>query len=133
MATVAATSQEQCPKSISVEEEDIGMSPKILALLEAIKTMKQGEKGVVWSQFTSFLDLIEPALKQAGHSFTRLDGSMNAKKRMEAIKAFGSDEDGSPRFIICSLHAAGSGLNLTRGNIAFMSQELISCPNTRNY
>jgi DNA repair protein RAD5 len=45
---------------------------------------------------------------------------MNAMKRSEAVKSFGSDDDGSPRFIICSLHAAGTGINLTRANCVFM-------------
>jgi SNF2 family DNA or RNA helicase len=45
---------------------------------------------------------------------------MNAMKRSEAVKSFGLDDEGSPRFIICSLHAAGTGINLTRANCAFM-------------
>lgn len=69
---------------------------------------------------TSFLNLIGSALQQAGHSFTRIDGSMNSMRRIEAVNAFCSDDESSPRFILCSLHAAGTGINLTRGNYAFM-------------
>ena len=106
-------------KAQAVDDEQ-EQSPKILALLETIKEMQQEEKGVIFSQFTSFLNLIGEALKEAGLSFTRIDGSMSASKRIEAVESFCSDDDDSPRFILCSLHAAGTGINLTRGSWAFM-------------
>eukprot|EP00957_Ditylum_brightwellii_P152601 11615690-Ditylum_brightwellii.AAC.1 len=76
--------------------------------------MKIGEKGVIFSQFTSFLDIIGKALADVGLSFTRIDGSMRAPDRIEAMKQFNSDAFGSPQFILCSLLAAGTGINLTR-------------------
>jgi SNF2 family DNA or RNA helicase len=48
-AASAASSQE-CPASVSVDEDSIGDSPKILALLDGIKKMKPDEKGVIFSQ-----------------------------------------------------------------------------------
>ena len=45
---------------------------------------------------------------------------MNTTKRTEAYQAFSSDDKDGPRFILCSLHAAGTGVNLTRGSKAFM-------------
>mmetsp|Transcript_12803 Transcript_12803/g.15672 ORF Transcript_12803/g.15672 Transcript_12803/m.15672 type:complete len:1060 (+) Transcript_12803:80-3259(+) len=97
---------------------DLRTPPKVLALLEAIKTMKSDEKAVIFSQFTSFLDVIGGALKDSGHSYCRIDGSMTVVKRIESISAFSADD--GPRLILCSLHAAGTGINLTRGNHAFM-------------
>ena len=95
-------------------------SPKILALLHSIKNeMKCEEKGVIFSQFTSFLDLIGLALTQKNETYVRLDGSMLPSKRKEAVSSF-QNENGGPRFILCSLHAAGTGINLTRGNFVFM-------------
>ncbi len=94
--------------------------PKISALLCAIKEMKADEKGVIFSQFTSFLDVIGSALSEAGHEFVRIDGSMNPRKRIQSVLSFSSENEGSPRFILCSLRAAGTGINLTRGNYAFM-------------
>eukprot|EP00592_Proboscia_alata_P008112 CAMPEP_0194360760 /NCGR_PEP_ID=MMETSP0174-20130528/8167_1 /TAXON_ID=216777 /ORGANISM="Proboscia alata, Strain PI-D3" /LENGTH=951 /DNA_ID=CAMNT_0039132471 /DNA_START=193 /DNA_END=3048 /DNA_ORIENTATION=- len=105
---------------METEKSGIEMSPKIATLLEAMKDMPIDEKGVIFSQFTSFLNLIGAAIKQAGHLFTRIDGSMATSCRTEAIRAFCSNDDDSPRFILCSLHAAGTGINLTRGNHAFM-------------
>ena len=95
-------------------------SPKILALLEAIKNLQPDEKGVIFSQFTSFLDLIGQSLRDCRHTFVRIDGSMTAAKRIISINSFNSEENNSPRFILCSLHAAGTGINLTRGNFVFM-------------
>ncbi len=71
-------------------------------------------------QFTKFLDLIEKALKEKGIRFTRIDGSKSAPERIRAMSQFGSDAPDTPRFILCSLHAAGTGINLTRGNHIFM-------------
>lgn len=95
-------------------------SPKIEALLQSIGQMEPDEKGVVFSQFTSFLDIIEQKLTDAGHVCTRIDGSMRASNRIRAMRSFNSDEEGSPRFILCSLLAAGTGINLTRGNHVYL-------------
>eukprot|EP00980_Cylindrotheca_fusiformis_P021353 scaffold8235_cov113-Cylindrotheca_fusiformis.AAC.7 len=96
-----------------------GMPPKIAALLQSIdSTMMPDEKGVVFSQFTTYLDVIGDAMKEAGHTFVRIDGSVPALKRVELIQQFNAD--GGPRFILCSLLASGTGINLTRGNHAFL-------------
>jgi SNF2 family DNA or RNA helicase len=57
-----------------------GTPPKILAMPEAIKGLQLDEKGVIFSQFTSYLDLIGEALTKEGHSFVRIDGSVAAQK-----------------------------------------------------
>mmetsp|Transcript_59675 Transcript_59675/g.176827 ORF Transcript_59675/g.176827 Transcript_59675/m.176827 type:complete len:971 (-) Transcript_59675:116-3028(-) len=105
---------------VSASDEELSMSPKVAALLQAITDMKSDEKAVIFSQFTSFLDIIARALETAGYTFTRIDGKMNAKARIKAMRDFNSEEESSPRFILCSLMAAGTGINLTRGNHAFL-------------
>lgn len=75
---------------------------------------------VIFSQFTSHLDIIEDAMKEAEHTFVRIDGSVSAPKRIAAISSFNSDNSDAPRFILCSLLAAGTGINLTRANWAFL-------------
>lgn len=94
--------------------------PKVVALLDAIKEMQVDEKGVIFSQFTKFLSIIELGLESVGIKFVRIDGTMTAKKRLEAMTLFDSDEADSPQFILCSLRAAGVGINLTRGSYVFM-------------
>jgi SNF2 family DNA or RNA helicase len=97
-----------------------GTPPKILALLQAIESMKKDEKGVIFSQFTSHLNVIGQAMTAAGHSFLRIDGSVPAPKRISTISSFNSNDAGAPRFILCSLLASGTGINLTRANWCFM-------------
>jgi SWI/SNF-related matrix-associated actin-dependent regulator of chromatin subfamily A3 len=58
-----------------------------------------------------------------GHTYTRIDGTMSMQERINAMEAFDSERCDSmrtPRFILCSLHACGTGINLTRGNVVFM-------------
>ena len=120
-AVIAAT--QECGEDkddLNENKNDIRRSPKIISLLEALKEMKHDEKGVIFSQFKKFLDQIAIALSEEGHSFVRIHGSMPLKKRMDSVESFNSEWNDSPRIILCSLHAAGTGINLTRGNHVFM-------------
>lgn len=96
----------------------LGRSPKHQALLDTIDEMEHDEKGVIFSQWTSHLDLIEAELFRAGHTYTRIDGTMSAEARVQAMEIFETqrtDTMQTPRFILCSLMACGTGINLTRG------------------
>jgi len=68
-----------------------------------------GHRVLVFSQFTAMLDLIEPALNEAGITWCRLDGS--TRDRGSVVEKFQSDASISA-FLI-SLKAGGVGLNLT--------------------
>jgi non-specific serine/threonine protein kinase len=96
------------------------IAPKVQALLDAIDEMKHDEKGVIFSQWTSYLDIVQVGLEEKGHTFTRIDGTMNAMERIKAMEEFSYDSEDSPRFILCSLHACGTGINLVRGSWVFM-------------
>ena len=92
-------------------------SGKVEALLESLETAAaDGHKALVFSQWTSLLDLIEPALNNAGIPYTRLDGS--TRDRGEVVEKFQS-EDGPPVMLI-SLKAGGTGLNLTAADHVFL-------------
>ena len=108
-------------KKLSVIEmkEYLGPSPKLKALVRAIFEMKDDEKGVVFSQFTKVLDLLEPFFQSLGYSYVRIDGSKSISQRNRAMQEF-SVEVGGPRFMLCSLHAAGTGITLTRANHCYM-------------
>lgn len=92
--------------------------PKIQTLLHLIKSMKPDEKGLVFSQWPTFLDIIQKELVQAGYQVVRLDGSMSMDERAQAMTSYENNDD--VRFMLCSLFAAGEGINLTRGNVVFM-------------
>ncbi|KIK67294.1 hypothetical protein GYMLUDRAFT_191953 [Collybiopsis luxurians FD-317 M1] len=65
-----------------------GASAKIEQLVQLLKLSPSGEKSLVFSQFTGFLDKIAEAFDQQGISYIRFDGRMSAKRRQEAIARF---------------------------------------------
>lgn len=98
-------------------------SSKINALMHALielRTKNPNIKSLVVSQFTTFLSLIETPLKASGFMFTRLDGSMTQKKRVESIQCFQNTEAGSPTIMLLSLKAGGVGLNLCAASRVFL-------------
>jgi hypothetical protein len=92
-------------------------SSKIEALLEALQTAAaDGHKALVFSQWTSFLDLVEPHLQRADLPFLRLDGS--TRDRAGVVAGFQA-QDGPP-VLLASLKAGGTGLNLTAADHVFL-------------
>eukprot|EP00978_Attheya_sp_CCMP212_P021405 scaffold62436_cov59-Attheya_sp.AAC.1 len=106
--------------ALVVRDRDIGPSPKISALMGHIEKMAIDEKGVIFSQWTSFLDLIQDSLVTAGHKIARIDGTMKSESCTKAMQLL--DHDDNVRFILCSLKAAGTGINLTRASVVFMME-----------
>jgi SNF2 family DNA or RNA helicase len=92
-------------------------SSKIERLLEALSdAVADGHRALVFSQWTSLLDLIEPHLTEAGIAFTRLDGSTT--DRAGVVATF--QADGGPPVMLLSLKAGGTGLNLTAADHVFL-------------
>ncbi|KAJ3795167.1 P-loop containing nucleoside triphosphate hydrolase protein [Lentinula aff. detonsa] len=85
-----------------------------LDLLREIKTRPGNEKTIIFSQFTSMLNIIEPFLQRQGIRFARLDGTMDMNRRKQQL----SDIREMPRVtvILVSLRTGGVGLNLTECN-----------------
>jgi non-specific serine/threonine protein kinase len=93
-------------------------SPKIDFLIEDLKELlEENHSALVFSQFTSFLDVLEHDLKKHGIGFLRLDGSTQVKKRKNLIEEFQSGE--GPSVFLLSLRAGGQGLNLTKASYVF--------------
>jgi len=87
-------------------------SAKLRALRELLdEAVDGGHRALVFSQFVSVLDLIEPALVEAGLPCLRLDGSTPPADRLALCDRFNGDAS-LPVFLI-SLKAGGTGLNLT--------------------
>jgi DNA repair protein RAD5 len=106
---------------ISLQRLGSNSSAKIGALLTHLKTLRKelpGTKSVVFSQFTSFLSLIEPALTRASIPFLRLDGSMSQQNRAAVLKQFAASKKGV--VLLLSLRAGGVGLNLTMAKRVYM-------------
>uniref|UniRef100_A0ACD5UZU9 Uncharacterized protein n=1 Tax=Avena sativa TaxID=4498 RepID=A0ACD5UZU9_AVESA len=100
---------------------DFKTSTKIDALREEIRNMTERDgsaKGIVFSQFTSFLDLIEFSLQRSGIKCVQLNGKMNLAEKGRAIDTFINDPD--CRIFLMSLKAGGVALNLTVASHVFL-------------
>ena len=96
-------------------------STKIEALREEIHDMLEADpsaKAIVFSQFTSMLDLCQYRLEQTGISCVKLSGSMSLKAREQVIDRFTHDPDVC--IFLMSLKAGGVALNLTAASHCFL-------------
>ncbi|KAK0742163.1 SNF2 family N-terminal domain-containing protein [Apiosordaria backusii] len=117
---------EPAPEKGADEEEEDNLdretkSSKTEALLKILQaTLKnKGSKVIIFSQWTSFLNVIQHQLDEAGYTYTRIDGSMNATKRDAAIKAL--DEDPNVRIMLASLAVCSVGLNLVSADTVVLA------------
>lgn len=76
-------------------------------------------KSLVFSQFSSMLDLLAEECKRKGLAFFHFDGQTPAPQRAKMVEAFQSEKDNTPVFLI-SLKAGNAGLNLTSADYVFL-------------
>lgn len=89
-------------------------SSKIEQLLQLVDNIgEDGNRILLFSQFTSFLKMVKEAFDKAKIEYLYLDGSTTMKQRAELVRRF---QDGESRIFIISLKAGGLGLNLTGAN-----------------
>lgn len=96
-------------------------SSKTEAMMQIVNaTLKNdGSKVVIFSQWTSFLNIIQACLAAAGIKFSRVDGSMSADKRDAAIQAL--DHDPDTKIMLASLAVCSVGLNLVSADTVILS------------
>ncbi|KAG8370367.1 hypothetical protein BUALT_Bualt14G0109700 [Buddleja alternifolia] len=113
-----------CPTSsrfrIDVEKnwKESSKISKLLDCLERIRKSGSGEKSIVFSQWTSFLDLLEIPLKRKNYGFLRFDGKVSQKQREKVLHEFA--ETTEKTVLLMSLKAGGVGLNLTAASNVFL-------------
>lgn len=93
------------------DRPDMAKSTKIRYLMDILEKDTPDHKVIVFSQFTSMLDLVEPFLKSGGYNFTRYDGSMKNDHREASLERLRNDK--KCRVLLCSLKCGSLGLNLT--------------------
>jgi superfamily II DNA or RNA helicase len=100
------------------DEEALELAGGKFALLVELleECIAEGHRVLLFSQFTSMLDLIEERLDVLGIARSRLDGSTRDRER--AVREF-QDDDSIPVFLI-SLKAGGYGLNLTAADTVIL-------------
>ena len=109
LASLTRLRQICCHPSTFVENYE-GGSGKLGLLLQIVQNgVEGGHRILVFSQFTSMLNIIEEEFKKLKISYYYLDGSTPISQRSEDVKAFNS---GSRDVYLISLKAGGTGLNL---------------------
>lgn len=94
------------------------LSTKIEFLLETLEQIiEEGHQAIIFSQFTTYLDIIQKEIREKHWKVSRIDGSQAMKRRQKEVDAF---QDGSNRIFLISLKAGGVGLNLTAASYVFV-------------
>lgn len=92
-----------------------GNSAKLESCLELISSaVEGGHKVLLFSQFTSMLEIIKQRLAERNISFYLLTGENPKSERLELVKKFNVDDT---NVFLISLKAGGTGLNLTGADI----------------
>ncbi len=99
------------------QEASTASSTKLETLYARLEeAVADGHKALVFSQWTSLLDRVEPGLRERDIPWLRLDGS--TRNRGAVVDRFQS-ESGEPVMLL-SLRAGGTGLNLTAADHVFL-------------
>ncbi|GAA0450021.1 DEAD/DEAH box helicase [Alkalibacillus silvisoli] len=99
-----------CHPSLFIEDYD-GESGKLNQLLEMVETSREnGQRMLIFSQFSSMLQIIHDKLSETGKDVFYLDGQTPSKERVEMVNRF---NEGEKDIFLISLKAGGTGLNLT--------------------
>ena len=105
-----------CDSPVLIKEE--GPSAKLEELVREVEENVGHHKALVFSQFTSMLQLIRTALDEKGIPYLYLDGSVPAEERRRAVEQFQAEED--TRIFLISLKAGGVGLTLTAADYVYL-------------
>ncbi|KAI0363945.1 hypothetical protein BV20DRAFT_975060 [Pilatotrama ljubarskyi] len=94
---------------------NVESSAKMMRMVEYLKEWEStGDKTIVFSQWTSMLDLCEQIFARHGIRSLRYDGSMNREAREYTLSQF--RRAGGVKVILVSIKCGGVGLNLVSAN-----------------
>ncbi|KAL7413539.1 SNF2 family N-terminal domain-containing protein [Mrakia frigida] len=120
--TWAAESSSKSNGPVLLLKNDFKSSTKLDALvrhLDRIKNEDPKMKALVFSHFTSFLDIVEKVLNRNDYKFVRLDGSMTIAQREAVLTEFAKPTK-RPLVFLLSIKSGGVGINLTSANHVFL-------------
>jgi len=109
----------RCIEGFKLDSEVLCESGKFKKLDELLPSLKEnGDRVLIFSQFTMLMDIMERYLKTRGYKYLRLDGSTPVQERQFFIDKFNKQPE---IFIfILSTRAGGLGINLTAANTVIM-------------
>jgi len=92
-----------------------GETAKLEACLQLIQSaVDGGHRMLVFSQFTSMLEILKNRLEESGISYYMITGSTSKEKRLQLVKEF---NEGNVSVFLISLKAGGVGLNLIGADV----------------
>ena len=92
-----------------------GGAEKLGAIMELVdEAMEAGRKVLIFSQFTSYLDVLSAELDRRGIGHFAITGATPKRERVRLVNEFNGNE--TPVFLV-SLKAGGTGLNLTGASV----------------
>lgn len=110
LASLTRLRQICCDPRLFIDDYE-GESGKLLQLKEIVSNALENNKRIlIFSQFTSMLDIIEGELNKENISSFYLSGKTKPVERINMVNKF---NDGEKSIFLISLKAGGTGLNLT--------------------
>ena len=93
-------------------------STKIRFLIDQLEQiLEENHQCIIFSQFTTYLDMIQHYVREKNWKFSRIDGTMTAPSRQKQVELF---QNGDNKIFLISLKAGGVGLNLTAASYVFV-------------
>lgn len=118
-AALTRLRQTCCDPALLGEEFEAINSAKLDCLLSMLEPIvDEGHSVLVFSQFTSMLQIVEDRLNEMKLKSFKLTGATPTAKRPALVKDFNDSED--PSVFLLSLKAAGTGLTLTKADYVFI-------------
>jgi len=117
-----------------IKMENWTSSSKIELLVHELHKLRSdhaSHKSIIFSQFTTMLQLIEWRLRRAGITTVMLDGSMTPAQRQASIQHFMTNAD--VECFLVSLKAGGVALNLTEASRVFIVDPYVYPLHRREY
>ncbi|ETS82076.1 hypothetical protein PFICI_07078 [Pestalotiopsis fici W106-1] len=105
-----AAAKEKYLAKLNQEYEPSVKTEEVMRILGDITKNKPGEKTLVFSVFTSFLDILEKPMRDERYNFRRYDGSMARRAREVAVHDFMKRPE--VKVMLIGLRAGNAGLNL---------------------
>jgi zinc-RING finger domain len=112
---------------VNEEDQHLGQSPKIKALIQAIKGLSSNVKCVVLSQWDSLLNIVQAEFDSRGYTHCRIDGNQSTEQNLVAMERFngvGLNKEDSPQFVLCTMHACARHINLYRASVVFLMDSM---------
>ncbi len=104
-----------CCHPALVADEYTGSSGKMEMLMDILpSSISAGRRVLVFSQFTTMLQIMEKQMKLLGYRVMYLDGHVPAEERLDMAERFNAGEG---EIFLISLKAGGTGLNLTGADL----------------